>query len=92
MRYPTDAATRSLAVLVLFTLFAGQFWRNLLGWGGFAAVTLTLTVTLAVLMTRRGLWTRLSLRRLPRTLLLFGLLAVLSIAWSFYPGATALGL
>jgi O-antigen ligase len=92
MRYPTDAATRWLTVLVLFTVFAGQFWRNLLGWWGYAAVVLAITTAVAVIMTRRGLWRRLALRRLPRTFLLFGLLLVLSIAWSFYPGATALGI
>ncbi|MCS5734914.1 O-antigen ligase family protein [Herbiconiux daphne] len=92
MRYPTDAAARSLSVLVVFTLFAGDFWRDLISWWGYLALVGALTVLLAVVMTRRKLWSRLPLRRMPRTLVLFGVLAVVSLAWSFYPGATVLGL
>ena len=92
MRYPTDALTRSLGVLIFFTLFAADFWRALIGWWGYIALVLAISAALAVLMTRRGLWRRLALRRLPRTFLLFGVLAVVSLAWSFYPGASVLGI
>ncbi|MFB2557325.1 O-antigen ligase family protein [Herbiconiux liangxiaofengii] len=92
MRYPTDAVTRSLAVLIVFTAFAGEFWRDLISWWGYLAVALVLTTAAAVVLTRRGLWRRLAPRRMPRTLLLFGILLVASLAWSFYPGATVLGL
>ncbi len=92
MRYPTDAAARWLAVLVFFTVFAGEFWRDLIGWWGYLAVVLAITATVAVMMTRRRLWNRLRPSKLPRTLVLFGALAVLSLAWSFYPGATVLGI
>ncbi|WP_291046297.1 O-antigen ligase family protein [Herbiconiux sp.] len=92
MRYPTDAATRSLSVLVLFTVFAGDVWRNLLGWWGYAALVAVITAVVAVMMTRRRLWGAVAFWRLPRTLVLFGVLAVVSLAWSFYPGATVLGI
>lgn len=92
MRYPTDAAARALGVLIVFTLFASDFWRNLIGWWGYLGLAAAITAATAVLMTRRGLWRRLDPRRLPRSFVLFLLLAVVSIAWSFYPGATALGI
>ena len=92
MRYPTDAATRSLAVLIFFTAFSGHFWRNLIGVWGFLALVAAITVVVIVIMTRRRLWARLDLRRLPRTLLLFAAIAVVSIAWSSAPGGTALAI
>ncbi|GAA2242048.1 O-antigen ligase family protein [Herbiconiux moechotypicola] len=92
MRYPVDATTKALSVLVVFTAFAGDFWRNLLGWWGYLALVAAITAAVAVLMTRRGLWRRLDPRRLPRTLLLLATLMVLSLAWSAYPGATVLGI
>lgn len=92
MRYPTDAAARSLSVLILFTLFAGDFWRNLIGWWGYLGLVAAISAVVAVVMTRRRLWSKLAIWRLPRTLVLFGLLALLSLAWSYYPGATVLGI
>ncbi len=92
MRYPTDAATRSLAVLIFFTVLSGGFWQNLIGVWGYLALAVAITVSAAVLLTRRRLWSRLDLRRLPRTFLLVGVVAVVSIAWSAAPGATALTL
>ncbi|NQX36799.1 O-antigen ligase [Herbiconiux sp. VKM Ac-2851] len=92
MRYPTDAVIRSLAVLVFFTAFGADLWRSLLGWWGYLAVAAVLTAASAALLTRRRLWGVLRPRRLPRTFVLFALLLVLSLAWSFYPGATVLGL
>ncbi|WP_440708550.1 O-antigen ligase family protein [Herbiconiux sp. YIM B11900] len=92
MRYPTDAATRALSVFILFTVFAGEFWRDLIGWWGYLALVGALTVVIAVLMTRQRLWRALDLRRLPRTFLLLGILMVLSLAWSYYPGASVIGI
>ncbi|MFB2581152.1 O-antigen ligase family protein [Herbiconiux sp. P15] len=92
MRYPTDAATRLLSVLVIFTVFAGDLWRNLLSWWGYAAFVLVITIVVAVVMTRRRLWREVAVWKLPRTFVLFLVLALVSIAWSFYPGATLLGL
>lgn len=78
------------ATFALFTALAGQFWRNLLGWWGFGAIVLVVVVGAVVLIASvRPTW---SWRRTPTSTLVFLLLAALSIAWSFYPGASALGL
>ncbi|MFB9309287.1 O-antigen ligase [Agromyces hippuratus] len=77
------------ATFALFTVLAGQFWRNLLGWWGFgivAALVLIGAVVLVAQVKPRWIW-----RRVPKSTLVFVLLATASIAWSFYPGASALG-
>ncbi|MEF3405239.1 O-antigen ligase family protein [Agromyces sp. CCNWLW203] len=77
------------ATFALFTVLAGQFWRNLLGWWGFgiiAAVVLIGAIALVVQVRPTWIW-----RRVPKSTLVFVLLATASIAWSFYPGASALG-
>ena len=82
-------AVGAFSTLLVFTLFAGDFWRNTLSWYGWGAIGLGLVVGSVVLLVRIRpplLW-----RRLPVTLALFLLLATLSIAWSDYPGASALG-
>ncbi|TFV96499.1 O-antigen ligase family protein [Leifsonia flava] len=89
------ASTRSrslvhlLATLTVFTAFAGQFWRNLLDWWGFGIIAgiciLGAAVALAVLRPR------LEGRRVPKALLAFVGLCTLSIAWSFYPAASLIG-
>ncbi|GAA1943372.1 O-antigen ligase family protein [Agromyces allii] len=84
------ALAGAYATFVLFTAFAGQFWRNLLGWWGFGAAVAIVVVGGILLIAHvrpRWIW-----RRTPKSTLAFLLLAVLSLAWSFYPGATALGL
>ena len=80
---------RLLAVLVMFVGFAGQFVRNLLGWIGFGVVDglLAVAVVVAIILLRP----RMAWRRVPKSLVAFLLLAVVSIAWSFYPGASAAG-
>ncbi len=83
-------AVRTLAVLVLFTLIAGQFWRNLLSWWGWGAIVLILVILSVVALAH--LKPVQSWRRLPVSLLLFIGFCVLSITWSFYPGATAVGI
>jgi exopolysaccharide production protein ExoQ len=76
-----------LATFGFFTLAAGDVWRYLLSWWGWGAI-IVIFVTLAVIELVRS---RVDVRRMP--LLLFATLAlmVLSIAWSAYPGASALG-
>jgi O-antigen ligase len=76
-----------LATFGFFTLAAGDVWRYLLSWWGWGAIILVF-VTLAVIELVRS---RVDMRRMP--ILLFATLAlmVLSIAWSAYPGASALG-
>lgn len=77
------------ASLLLFTLLAGDFWRNLISWPGYFVLAAALAVGSIVLLVRTR--PALPLRKLPKTLVLFLLLAVVSIAWSAYPGASALG-
>ena len=77
-------------MLVLFVLLAGDAWRYTIGWWAYAALALAIVAaSVALLVRRRSRW---SVRRLPYPLLGFLALATASIAWSFYPGATALGL
>jgi exopolysaccharide production protein ExoQ len=77
------------ATFALFTALAGQFWRNLLGWWGFGAVVLVVVVGAVVtVVSERPQW---SWRRTPKSTIAFVGLVTLSIAWSFYPGASALG-
>ncbi|SDS28932.1 O-antigen ligase family protein [Microterricola viridarii] len=88
-------AVHTLATLLLFSALAGQFWRNLLGWWGWGALVLLLVAASVVALVRLkpdwlgggSFW-----RRTPSSLWLFLGFAVLSLAWSFYPGATAVGL
>jgi exopolysaccharide production protein ExoQ len=80
---------RTFATFVFFTVLAGQFWRNLLGWWGFGAIVLILVVGtivgLAHLMPD-WMW-----GKFPKSLGVFLVLATLSIAWSAYPGWSAVG-
>ncbi|QNE35080.1 O-antigen ligase family protein [Leifsonia shinshuensis] len=78
------------AVLLLFTLFAGDFWRNLISWPGYFVLAGALAVGSVVLLVRMRPVVRW--RKLPKSLVLFLAYAVVSLAWSAYPGATALGL
>src|SRR5690554_2392887 len=76
--------------LMVFTLLAGDVWRYTVSWYGFGALVVALTgVSVALLVRHRGSW---SLGSLPIPLLAFLALASVSLAWSFYPGSSALGL
>jgi len=80
----------ALAVFALFTLLAGQFWRNTVGWWGFGAIALGLIVTYAILLVRfRATYKR---RGFPLTLLVFLGWATASLMWSSYASTTALAL
>ncbi|HTL40630.1 MAG TPA: O-antigen ligase family protein [Pseudolysinimonas sp.] len=83
----TGLYRRALATLGLFTLTAGDLWRYLLGWWGWGAIVLVLFTLALVELIRM----RVDLRRIPLPLGAFLLLAALSIAWSAYPAAAALG-
>lgn len=81
--------TGAFATVALFTVLAGQFWRNLLGWWGFGIIALlVLAGAIALVVAVRPRW---DWRRTPKSTLVFLLIAVLSLAWSHYPGASALG-
>ena len=78
------------AVVALFTILAGDAWRYSISWYGFLAIGLVITVISVLLIVReRAHW---AFGTLPYPLLAFVALATLSITWSYYPGATALGL
>lgn len=84
-----NALTSAYATFAIFTLLAGQFWRNLLGWWGFgivAALVIIGAVWLIIAVKPDWTW-----RRVPKSTLVFLVIATLSIAWSYYPGASALG-
>ena len=77
---------------VFFTLWAGDAWRYTISWWGFGVLAVSMTAIAIVMIVRakkRGAW---AWNVLPFFLVLFLALATLSIAWSFYRGATALGL
>ncbi|MFB6609573.1 O-antigen ligase family protein [Agromyces sp. NPDC056379] len=77
------------ATFALFTVLAGQFWRNLLGWWGFGIIAALVLIGAVVMVAQvRPTWIW---RRVPKSTLVFVLLATASIAWSYYPGASALG-
>lgn len=78
----------ALATLTFFTLLAGDAWRNTISWYGWGVVALAIVVLWVIVAFRL----RIDLRRIPIALgTLLGLM-VASIAWSFYPGATAVAL
>lgn len=77
------------ATLALFTVLAGDAWRNSISWYGFGAlVGILAAVSVAVLVRHRA---GIRPGSLPWPLVAFLALATVSIAWSFYPGASAVG-
>ena len=77
---------------VFFTLFAGDAWRYSISWWGFGVIAVAMTAVAVIMIVRakkRGAWTW---NVLPFFLVAFLALATVSIAWSYYRGATALGL
>ncbi|GAA4175577.1 O-antigen ligase family protein [Gryllotalpicola koreensis] len=78
-----------LATLSFFTLFAGDAWRNLIGWPAYLALAgvLALANVVWVFIARP----ELPLRKWPKMLLLFVALAIASIAWARYQGTTGPG-
>lgn len=84
-----SALIGAIATFAVFTALAGQFWRNLLGWWGFAAVVaLVVAGTIWLLLTTKPNW---AWRRVPKSTIAFLGIATLSIAWSAYPAASVLG-
>ena len=78
------------AVVALVTALAGEAIRYAISWWGFIAVAVVITGFAIVLLYReRDRW---RLAELPYPLLAFLALATVSVTWSFYPGATLLGL
>lgn len=86
----TPRARTAFLVLVFSILLAGDAWRYTIGWAAFTVLALLLAAaSVALLLSHRAKW---RLGGLPYPLLAFLVLATASLLWSFYPGATALGL
>lgn len=89
----TTARSRLLQgfpVLVLLVLLAGDAWRYTIGWWAYLGLGVVLAAASVVLLVRmRDRW---RFGALPYPLIAFLALATASVAWSFYPGATALGI
>ena len=81
---------RLFATLVFFSVLAGQFWRNLLGWWGFGAIAVFILIgSIGLIVSLKPKW---SWRGFPKSLAAFMLVATVSLAWSAYPGASAIGI
>ncbi len=84
------ASLRVFTAFTLFTVLAGDVWRNLLSWWAFGAIALVIGGFSVALLARGP--NRLRIRSLPYPLLAFVVLATASLVWSYYPSGTALGL
>jgi len=91
MRIITDPRARfAYLVLVLALALAPDAWRYSVGWWVFGVVSVLSSIAaVVVLVLQRDRW---HIGQLPYPLIVFLVLATASLAWSFYPGATALGL
>jgi exopolysaccharide production protein ExoQ len=77
-------------VLLLLVLFGGDAWRYSVGWVVFGTIAVALAALSAVILVQsRHRW---SIGGLPYPLLAFMVLATVSLVWSQYPAASALGL
>ncbi len=91
-RPPATLTTRAIvvrhvAVFATFAVLAGTFWTNLFTiWGYTAVALLAGGAALACMVVVRPRWQR---TRIPWSLVGYGALAVLSLAWSAYPSGTA---
>jgi len=80
----------AFAVVTLFTVLAGDAVRYTVSWFGFGALVIVLAVIAVLLLVRdRDAWLT---GPIPYPVAAFLALATLSVFWSFYPGATLLGL
>ncbi len=89
---PRDQSTRAVvtstvATLGLVVALGGDGWRNLLGWPGYVLLCIVVAAACAVALVRSR--PRLRWATVPKSLVAFLVLAVVSVAWSAYPGATA---
>ncbi|PSL38799.1 O-antigen ligase [Labedella gwakjiensis] len=81
------AVTSSVATLGLVVAFGGDGWRNLLGWPAYIVLVILVGAACGVVLVRAR--PRLRWTTTPKTLVAFLGLALLSLSWSAYIGATA---
>ena len=84
-----SSAHVGFTTFALFTVFAGNFWRNLIGWYAWGAIVVAIIVVSIIWIVRAGLIHRL--RHLPLALLAFVAYALASSLWSHWPLETLLG-
>ncbi|WP_341954158.1 O-antigen ligase family protein [Salinibacterium sp. TMP30] len=91
MRLIEHPRTRAwFLVLSLLILFGGDAWRYSIGWVGWGVVAAALAAASSVILVQsRQRW---SIGGLPYPFVVFMVLATVSLAWSQYPTASALGL
>jgi len=77
-------------ILSLLILFGGDAWRYSVGWVPFGLLAVALAAASAVILVQSC--HRWSIAGLPYPLVVFMALATISLAWSQYPAASALGL
>ncbi|HXH36687.1 MAG TPA: O-antigen ligase family protein [Plantibacter sp.] len=91
-RPPEELSTRALvlrhiATFATFAVLAGTFWTNLLTiWGYTAVAVLAGGASLVAMLSVRP---KLHRTRVPWSLVGYGVLAVISLAWSAYPSGSA---
>ena len=79
-----------MLTLGLLTVLAGDIWRYSITWFGFGVIVLAVSVFSVMLLVRnRSDW---RIGTLPYPLLAFLAVTTVSILWSYYPSATAVGL
>lgn len=83
-----DPRLVAFAAFALFTGFAGDFWRNLLSWYGFAVIALAVLAGAIVIIARKRPLPRI--QHLPIPLLLFMAWCLATLAWSAYRPETLL--
>lgn len=82
-----SVVTAAIATLGLVVAFGGDGWRNLLGWPAYIVLVILVAAACGVVLVRSRPRVRWSTT--PKALVAFLGLAVLSLAWSAYPGPTA---
>lgn len=86
---PLHPVAGTLTTLTFFTVFAGDFWRDLIGWPAYLALAGVLAIANVVwIFLARP---HLPFRKWPKMLLLFVALAIASIGWARYQGTTGPG-
>ncbi|MEF2977772.1 O-antigen ligase family protein [Subtercola sp. YIM 133946] len=89
---PSPPGRIRLAGLVLFTALGADAWQSLLGWPAFVVLVLALSAACVVSLVRSHATRSIEWSRYSKPLAAFLVLCTASILWSFYPGATALGI